>query len=147
MPIQTTYSNARETLADLWREVEIIRTEHGVPHIRAENLRAGGYALGWLQWVDPDGHELRSPLVLAPVDLAYDRQAKEVRLQAAADDPAEVNPSLTYMAFTARAANYAVEQMKKPVPELFLMTWPRLTDVFLTAVQLGVLTESARNSP
>ncbi len=38
--------------AELWREVEIIRTAHGVPHIRAENLRAGGYALGWLQCED-----------------------------------------------------------------------------------------------
>lgn len=37
---------------ELWREVEIIRTAHGVPHIRAENLRAGGYALGWLQAED-----------------------------------------------------------------------------------------------
>lgn len=37
---------------DLWREVEILRTAHGVPHIRAENLRAGGYALGWLQAED-----------------------------------------------------------------------------------------------
>lgn len=38
--------------AELWREVEIVRTAHGVPHIRAENLRAGGYALGWLQCED-----------------------------------------------------------------------------------------------
>lgn len=37
---------------ELWRQVEIIRTAHGVPHIRAENLRAGGYALGWLQAED-----------------------------------------------------------------------------------------------
>jgi acyl-homoserine-lactone acylase len=37
---------------ELWREVEIIRTAHGVPHIRADNLRAGGYALGWLQAED-----------------------------------------------------------------------------------------------
>ena len=36
----------------LWREVEIIRTAHGVPHIRAENLRAAGYALAWLQLED-----------------------------------------------------------------------------------------------
>jgi acyl-homoserine-lactone acylase len=35
-----------------WREVEIIRTEHGVPHVRAENVRAAGYALGWLQCED-----------------------------------------------------------------------------------------------
>ncbi|MGE3343717.1 MAG: penicillin acylase family protein [Vicinamibacterales bacterium] len=38
--------------APLWQQVEIIRTTHGVPHIRAENLRAGGYALGWLQCED-----------------------------------------------------------------------------------------------
>jgi acyl-homoserine-lactone acylase len=37
---------------ELWREVEIIRTEHGVPHVRAANLRAAGYALGWLQCED-----------------------------------------------------------------------------------------------
>ena len=37
---------------ELWRQVEIIRTAHGVPHIRAENLRAAGYALAWLQCED-----------------------------------------------------------------------------------------------
>lgn len=37
---------------ELWRQVEVIRTAHGVPHIRAGNLRAGGYALGWLQVED-----------------------------------------------------------------------------------------------
>jgi acyl-homoserine-lactone acylase len=37
---------------ELWREVEIVRTAHGVPHIRAENLRAAGYALAWLQLED-----------------------------------------------------------------------------------------------
>lgn len=37
---------------ELWREVEIIRTEYGVPHVRAENLRAAGYALAWLQCED-----------------------------------------------------------------------------------------------
>jgi len=31
-------------VADLWRQVEVIRTAHGVPHIRAENLKAAGYA-------------------------------------------------------------------------------------------------------
>src|SRR5881394_362815 len=36
----------------LSRQVEIIRTAHGVPHIRAENLRAAGYALAWLQSED-----------------------------------------------------------------------------------------------
>ena len=38
--------------APLWRQVEIIRTSHGIPHIRAENLRAAGYALAWLQSED-----------------------------------------------------------------------------------------------
>lgn len=28
---------------ELWRQVEIVRTAHGVPHIRAENLKAAGY--------------------------------------------------------------------------------------------------------
>ena len=38
--------------SDLWRQVEVVRTAHGVPHIRAENLRAAGYALAWLQCED-----------------------------------------------------------------------------------------------
>jgi acyl-homoserine-lactone acylase len=37
---------------DLWRQVEVIRTAHGVPHIRALNLRAAGYALAWVQCED-----------------------------------------------------------------------------------------------
>src|ERR1700752_2487940 len=41
-----------QSAAPLWRQVEIIRTAHGVPHIRAENLRAAGYALAWLQSED-----------------------------------------------------------------------------------------------
>ena len=42
----------QSTTPELWRQVEIIRTAHGVPHIRAENLRAAGYALAWLQSED-----------------------------------------------------------------------------------------------
>lgn len=37
---------------DLSGQVEIIRTEHGVPHIRAANMRAAGYALAWVQCED-----------------------------------------------------------------------------------------------
>lgn len=37
---------------EFWRDVEIIRTAHGVPHIRAANLAAAGYALAWLQLED-----------------------------------------------------------------------------------------------
>jgi acyl-homoserine-lactone acylase len=39
-------------VADLWRQVEVIRTAHGVPHIRAENLKAAGYALAWIMSED-----------------------------------------------------------------------------------------------
>src|SRR5262245_58442502 len=45
--------------ADLSRQVEIIRTAHGVPHIRAENFRAAGYALAWIQCED---YGTRTPL-------------------------------------------------------------------------------------
>jgi len=64
---------------------------------REQGIQVLFAALGWLSWVDPEGHQLRSPLVLVPVDLVHDRQEKEVRVQAAADDPPEVNPSLTYL--------------------------------------------------
>lgn len=37
---------------DLLKRVEVIRTEYGVPHIRAKDLRAAGYALAWLQCED-----------------------------------------------------------------------------------------------
>ena len=43
---------AQRPADELWRQVEIVRTTHGVPHIRAENLRAAGYALAWLQLED-----------------------------------------------------------------------------------------------
>jgi acyl-homoserine-lactone acylase len=45
----------------LWREVEVVRTAHGVPHIRAANLRAGGYALAWVQCED---YGTRTPMRL-----------------------------------------------------------------------------------
>ncbi len=43
---------AQATRSDLSRQVEIIRTANGVPHIRASNLTAAGYALAWLQCED-----------------------------------------------------------------------------------------------
>ena len=45
-------SKSDQAPVELWRQVEILRTAHGVPHIRAENLRAAGYALAWLQSED-----------------------------------------------------------------------------------------------
>ena len=37
---------------ELVRRVEVIRTAYGVPHIRAKDLRAAGYALAWMQCED-----------------------------------------------------------------------------------------------
>src|SRR5690349_2705853 len=37
---------------DLSRQVEIIRTAHGVPHIRADNMLSAGYALAWVMAED-----------------------------------------------------------------------------------------------
>ena len=37
---------------DLSAKVEIIRTDHGVPHIRADDLKAFGYGLAWVQLED-----------------------------------------------------------------------------------------------
>lgn len=37
---------------DLSARVEVIRTDHGVPHIFAQDLEAMGYALGWVQAED-----------------------------------------------------------------------------------------------
>ena len=41
-----------ESGAALARQVEVIRTAYGVPHIYADNFRALGYALGYLQVED-----------------------------------------------------------------------------------------------
>lgn len=52
VPPGSSTAQTDQSAAQLWRQVEIIRTAHGVPHIRAENLRAAGYALAWLQSED-----------------------------------------------------------------------------------------------
>jgi acyl-homoserine-lactone acylase len=49
--VPASIAEARKS-TELWRQVEVIRTAHGVPHIRAENLRAAGYALAWMQCED-----------------------------------------------------------------------------------------------
>ena len=50
--LAVAFANAQDRTPELWQQVEVIRTAHGVPHIRAENLRAAGYALAWLQCED-----------------------------------------------------------------------------------------------
>lgn len=48
----TSFGQASKAGGEIWRQVEIVRTGHGVPHIRAANLRAAGYALAWIQCED-----------------------------------------------------------------------------------------------
>lgn len=50
LPLLPAADSAAE--AALAARVEIIRTEHGVPHIFAEDLEAMGFALGWVQSED-----------------------------------------------------------------------------------------------
>jgi acyl-homoserine-lactone acylase len=54
LPLVVAYgtANARQAAEVLWKDVEIIRTEHGVPHIRATSLRAGAYGLAWVMSED-----------------------------------------------------------------------------------------------
>lgn len=55
--------------ADPADQVEIRRTAYGVPHIRAENFRAAGFALGWVQMED-HGMRIAHGLVRARGELA-----------------------------------------------------------------------------
>lgn len=50
--ITTAGAQQKSDDKDLGRNVEIIRTAHGVPHIRAKDLRAAGYALAWVMLED-----------------------------------------------------------------------------------------------
>lgn len=45
-------AGAAQPAPELARQAEVRRTAYGVPHIRAENLRAAGYALGYVQMED-----------------------------------------------------------------------------------------------
>ncbi len=45
-------SQTGQKAEELWRQVEVVRTAHGVPHIQAENFKAAGYALAWMQLED-----------------------------------------------------------------------------------------------
>ena len=48
----TVAAQAPMPAPDLARQVEVRRTAHGVPHIRAQNLKAAYYALGYVQLED-----------------------------------------------------------------------------------------------
>ena len=50
--ILVSTAGAQQPTTDLSRQVEVLRTAHGVPHIRAENLRAAAYGLAWVMLED-----------------------------------------------------------------------------------------------
>ena len=45
-------AEAQAAPPDITQHVEVRRTEHGVPHIRADNMEAAGYGLGYVQIQD-----------------------------------------------------------------------------------------------
>ena len=61
------YPAAEALTDDLSDQVVIRRTAYGVPHIRAANLRAAGYAMGWVQ-VEDYGMDVVEGLVRARGD-------------------------------------------------------------------------------
>ena len=68
----------------LWKQVEVVRTTHGVPHIRAQNLRAAGYALAWLQCEDygtTTPYEILEASGRAASVLGYDRIESDFALR------------------------------------------------------------------
>lgn len=63
------YAPATAAQASLADQVEIRRTAYGVPHLRAENFRAAGFGLGWVQLED-HGMRIVQGLVRARGELA-----------------------------------------------------------------------------
>ncbi len=102
---------------ELWRQVEIIRTTYGVPHIRAENLRAAGYALAWLQLEDYGPRtamqvlraSARMGLVFGRDSMEQDFIAQRARTRAVEDYPKlEPNTRDMYDGFAAGLNRYIV---------------------------------------
>jgi acyl-homoserine-lactone acylase len=59
----------------LSRQVDIVRTAHGVPHIRAENLRAAGFALAWVMSEDYGSRTARRVLSARGEQSRFDGRA------------------------------------------------------------------------
>lgn len=80
---------------ELWRDVEVIRTTHGVPHIRAKDLRSAGYALAWMQSEDYGSNvgmavlasSGRAASVIGYERIESDYSAKRLREMTAANYP------------------------------------------------------------
>lgn len=71
----------------LARQVVIRRTDHGVPHIEADNFRAAGYALGYLQLEDY-GEEVVETMIKARGEWAKHQEPKISEFESVIDDDA-----------------------------------------------------------
>lgn len=67
--VSTAETTAAEEAASLARQVVIRRTDYGVPHIRAENLRAGAFGMAYVQLQDY-GRRVPEDLIEARGELA-----------------------------------------------------------------------------
>ena len=79
---ETEYSES-----DLSQQVMVLRTEFGVPHIEAENIKAAGYALGYLQMEDYGDH-VAELLLKARGEWAKFKELKGDELSSAIDSDA-----------------------------------------------------------
>ncbi len=110
------------TLAD---EVEIRRTDYGVPHILAENLRAAAFALAWVQLEDhgPDiirglhSARGRMALVEGPERIDSDARARQ-RHARALETFDRLNPDTrdVYLGF-AEGMNHFIRVHRDELPE------------------------------
>jgi len=110
---ETAYSES-----DLSQQVMVLRTEYGVPHIEAENIKAGGYALGYLQMED-HGDRVAELLLKARGEWAKFKELTGDELSSAIDSDAS----------NRRDYKRAVETWQKLEPD---------TREFLSGFAMGV---------
>lgn len=113
----------------IWRDVEVIRTQHGVPHIRAKNLLAAGYGLAWVQCEDygaVTGMELLEASGRLALVNGYDRIESDFIVRQQREKTAKSYPQLSkdvrqvYEGFAA-----AVNRYIELYPENFPAGMPR----------------------
>lgn len=80
-------SESKNSEPDLSQQVMVLRTEFGVPHIEAENIKAAGYALGYLQMEDY-GDRIAERLLKARGEWAKYKELKGDKLTSAIDSDA-----------------------------------------------------------
>lgn len=134
------HSQSKPDANELWKDVEVIRTAHGVPHIRAKNLKAAGYALAWVQLEDygvPAAMDvLESSGRWASVE-GYQRVESDFIIQRQRDKTAKNYVSLSkdvrdvYEGFAAGLNRYIELH-----PEKFLAKMPPFTGIDVAATEI-----------